>query len=151
MCTQPPSPTPLGRSPFAVGIGCASAVVLGFFVAGFFLTTTCWMYQQVVLLIVPIVSTLAIVGTIGFSLLAMSGSRLAHVAKATLLGVWIVGPPLWFSFEYFNMYRPNFVPSVDSACGVTWEHFKYGQESAAKIWAAISLFLGALYFKEPDA
>jgi len=73
-------------------------------------------------------------------------------------------PPSWFAFEYVRFYLPNVEQcSTNVACDQTdalakdeeavlllrdFEHFKYVQESAGKIWAAVVLFFGALYFRE---
>jgi hypothetical protein len=44
--------------------------------------------------------------------------------------VWAVGPPVWFWAEYFAVYMRWGKPEK-------FDHFKYGQQVAAAIWAAI--------------
>jgi len=95
--------------------------------------------------IVPPAATVLLLSTVAWSLHRLRQKRLSLMARTALLGFWLVAPPLWFSYEYFHLYQSNVVK-----CGLgpaEWEQFKYGQESAGKIWAAIVVFLGALYFK----
>lgn len=46
------------------------------------------------------------------------------------VAVWAVGPPFWFWIEYFGVYM---------RWGKTeaFDHFKYGQQVAAGIWAGV--------------
>lgn len=56
-----------------------------------------------------------------------------------LIALWAILPPVWFWIEYFFIYRLNGVPG-------TLEFFKYGQQTAAAIWAgtlAVLLAFGA--------
>ena len=102
--------------------------------------------------VVPPLSTVLIIATVFGSL---KTPTLSDAAKASILGFWLTIPPTWFCFEYFCFYRPLYLieakkagvinPEVD---GINWEQFKYGQESSAKVWAGVVLFLGALYFRK---
>jgi hypothetical protein len=62
--------------------------------------------------------------------------------------VWAIAPPVWFWFEYFKVYRKYGNPD-------TLELFKYGQQVAIGIWAAIALTLFAVssteHFKTPKS
>lgn len=53
------------------------------------------------------------------------------------IGVWAVGPPVWFWSEYFFVYRKW---GKDG----TLELFKYGQQVAGAIWAGMLAGLIAL-------
>lgn len=59
--------------------------------------------------------------------------------KLWLLILWTLLPPLWFSAEYYYLYKP-FAPAG------AFELFKYGQEVASKIWAAIVALIAAVLF-----
>lgn len=53
---------------------------------------------------------------------------------------WVFAPPLWFSFEYFQLYKPCGQPG-------TFEAFKYGQELAHRLWVGIATVMTLLYAK----
>jgi hypothetical protein len=57
--------------------------------------------------------------------------------QAVVLCCWILGPPLWFLFQWV-FYEP--VTQFD------FEHMKYGQELASKAWLALVTVLFGLYF-----
>lgn len=138
----------LRRRTIQVIVGAVAVlVVLG---AAYVPTMPCGARRTALLASVPPISTLLVVVTIAWSVIRLRSQSFSRVNRAILLGVWLVAPPVWFSYEYFHLYRPNITPKVlpVQACDVDWEQFKYGQESAAKIWGGIVLFLGALYFKD---
>jgi hypothetical protein len=51
---------------------------------------------------------------------------------------WIFAPPIWFSCEYFYLFKPY------GAKG-TFEAFKYGQELAYRAWVGIGAAMTLLY------
>lgn len=59
--------------------------------------------------------------------------RIAGAPVALHLAIWTVAPPLWFLFE-LSRYPPS----------ASLERFKYTQELAAKLWAAVLVVM--LYF-----
>ena len=46
------------------------------------------------------------------------------------IGLWAIGPPIWFWREYFYLYRAEGEPD-------TLELFKYGQDVSKAIWAGV--------------
>jgi hypothetical protein len=64
----------------------------------------------------------------------------AHrTCKESLYAIWVLGPPIWFFFEYFYLFRQHGKPGcIDT--------FKYGQELASRIWLALVAVLGVLFF-----
>lgn len=61
-----------------------------------------------------------------------------------LLALWVLGPPLWFFYEHFY-YFPAY-GNMDEAAG--FGKLKAAQDVTAKVWAAITVVLGALYNKK---
>ena len=55
------------------------------------------------------------------------------------LVIWIVGPPLWFWYEFFYLYKRT-KNSED------WDTFKHGQDQSTKIWIALAIVLLGLDF-----
>jgi len=51
---------------------------------------------------------------------------------------WIFAPPVWFSYEYFYLFKPY------GKVG-TFEAFKYGQELAYRAWVGIAATMTLLY------
>src|ERR1019366_447594 len=63
------------------------------------------------------------------------------VGQAIVLGIWILGPPIWFWIVYFFIYKEP------SAAGrPKLEEFKHGQDQSSKIWLALVTVLLGLYF-----
>ena len=60
--------------------------------------------------------------------------------KLILLAFWTLVPPVWFSYEYFGLFRPL------GPAG-TFDQFKYGQDVTAKFWAGIVALLGGSLLK----
>jgi hypothetical protein len=58
-----------------------------------------------------------------------------------LLFLWVVGPPVWFFIEYF-FYFPAYGNMADCA---GFEKLKGAQDVSAKVWAAFTVVLGAMY------
>jgi hypothetical protein len=69
--------------------------------------------------------------------------------------VIIVGPPLWFLFQFNHMYLSHIdllicehkLPS-DALERPICESFKYNQELAAKVWEGVSAFVLAVALKK---
>ena len=61
------------------------------------------------------------------------------VLQAVLLVIWIVGPPVWFWYEFFYLYKRANNPE-------DWDRFKHGQDQSAKIWLALVTVLFGPYF-----
>jgi hypothetical protein len=55
---------------------------------------------------------------------------------------WIFAPPIWFSVEYFYLYKPFGKEG-------TFEAFKYGQELAYRAWLGIAAAMTLLYSQRP--
>ncbi|MCE9611365.1 MAG: hypothetical protein K8R23_14310 [Chthoniobacter sp.] len=91
--------------------------------------------------ILGITSAAVFVATLVFAFrwqgIALATPRQKKWAKAAL-AIWLVGPPVWFWFEYFWVFK-------DYGDFAQFEHFKYGQEQAAKIWAGTLVFLYAVH------
>ena len=62
--------------------------------------------------------------------------------KKVVLGLWLVGPPIWFWVEY-TFLTPEEVKNDSSR----FERLRYAQGLAAKVWVAVAALLGLLYFK----
>jgi len=54
-----------------------------------------------------------------------------------VLPFWIVGPPIWFWFDYFKVYRRYGDPEA-------FDSYKHGQQISIAIWAAFALLFAAL-------
>ena len=53
---------------------------------------------------------------------------------------WVFAPPVWFSYEYFKLYKRY---GQDG----TFEAFKYGQELAYRSWIGIAAILSVIASK----
>ena len=53
-----------------------------------------------------------------------------------VLPFWIVGPPVWFWFDYFKVYRRYGDPEA-------FDSYKHGQQISIAIWAAFAILFGA--------
>ena len=53
-----------------------------------------------------------------------------------MLPFWIVGPPVWFWFDYFKVYRRYGDPEA-------FDSYKHGQQISIAIWAAFAIMFGA--------
>ncbi|EXI92784.1 MAG: hypothetical protein AW12_00264 [Candidatus Accumulibacter sp. BA-94] len=51
--------------------------------------------------------------------------------------LWVFGPPVWFSFEYFHLFKKHGKPG-------TFEAFKYGQELASRAWLGIAAVMSLI-------
>lgn len=60
------------------------------------------------------------------------------LARNIGIAVWAIGPPFWFWFEYFYLFK-NYGNPGD------FEEFKHGQQVSASIWAGVVGFLVAFY------
>lgn len=58
-----------------------------------------------------------------------------------LLAVLLLGPPLWFLTEYNHVFD-------EGDQSVTFEQFKYNQDLASRVWAAVSALALAIVFKK---
>lgn len=59
----------------------------------------------------------------------------SKATKLVLAVVWGVGPPAWFLYEYHVLFRS------EKGNPAAFEEFKYGQDLAAKTWAAVSAII----------
>lgn len=50
---------------------------------------------------------------------------------------WIFGPPLWFAFEYFVLFKKH-EPSG------SFEAFKYGQDLSSRAWLGVAAVLSVI-------
>ncbi len=58
-------------------------------------------------------------------------------AKPFFLGLVLIGPPVWFFIQFHLLPGENFN-----------DQFKYNQDLASKIWAAVSAFALAIAFRK---
>jgi outer membrane protein OmpA-like peptidoglycan-associated protein len=94
----------------------------------------------------PVIVTVAAGAAIILLLLTAAAAVFAwntHSPKLlyALAAIWAVGPPAWFWFEYFYLYRSLGNPEA-------FEQFKYGQQVAVAIWAGVALALFAYLSSE---
>ena len=61
------------------------------------------------------------------------------VAQAIVLGLWVIGPPIWFWWEHYFYWKRH--PVAES-----FEEFTRGQDQSAKIWLALVTVLLGMYF-----
>ena len=61
--------------------------------------------------------------------------------KKTLMGFWIVVPPLWLWFEFCYLYEKGITPFPND-----FQKYKYSQELSKNLWLAISAILLLVYF-----
>ena len=54
-----------------------------------------------------------------------------------MAGLWGIGAPMWFFWEYFFIYRKHGAPD-------SWELFKHGQQLSATVWVALTASLTLL-------
>lgn len=66
----------------------------------------------------------------------------AKIPRLVVWGVWTIGPPVWFMFEY-ELFHREYPDAEDKKI----THFKYNQELVSKLWIAIAAALLVLYFK----
>ena len=59
-----------------------------------------------------------------------------HIAWAW----WVAAPPVWFSVEYFYLFKKYKVKG-------RFEAFKYGQDVASKAWVAIAAIMSVIASK----
>jgi hypothetical protein len=60
------------------------------------------------------------------------------------LAVWTIAPPIWCGFELWARQETTDTKRRLGPGGVDFDQFKYSQELAMKIWAAVLVVL--LYF-----
>jgi hypothetical protein len=82
---------------------------------------------------IAVIGVGVVIGTIVAGYRALCYRDVVYLYGAII--VWAVGPPVWFWVEYFAVFMRWGIPDK-------FDHFKYGQQVAAAIWAAIlaSLF-----------
>ncbi len=61
-----------------------------------------------------------------------------------LSGVILLGPPIWSMVEYHFIYKVSEAAMQE----VSFERFKYNQELAARVWAAVSAVALAIVYKK---
>lgn len=94
----------------------------------------------------PLIQISAVIGAFyavlamifGFAWVGEPGGQ-HRVAKATLLGIWVIATPLLLFLEYEFYWMPH----GRLEC---FEAFQYGQELASRFWASIATVLGFLFF-----
>jgi hypothetical protein len=80
-------------------------------------------------------------------------------AKAIILILWIILPPLWFFAEFYGPWayelelKSKYVVPIDNTelqdpayRTHKWERFKYRQDLTAKVWLAVVTALTIIYF-----
>ena len=65
------------------------------------------------------------------------------VGQALVLSMWVLGPPLWFWFEYFFLYRKMADNEIRK---MKFDEYKHGVDVASKLWLALVTVLLGLYF-----
>lgn len=83
---------------------------------------------------VIIISTILVVITFRMTNSAIKNNDVKGIQF--LFCCWVILPPLWFSLEYFFLYRRDYYPNYNL------EQFKYGQEISRNMWIAGSTVLG---------
>lgn len=95
----------------------------------------------------PIFAVVAVVGFIASIVFILKGCILFPNSHQTvsqvLVALWVLGPPLWFFYEYFY-YFPSY---GNMAEGAGFEKLKAAQDVTAKLWVAFSIVIAALYNK----
>ncbi len=81
------------------------------------------------------VSLLAVAATLGVVIYSINAKDVVPLYFA--IGLWAIGPPAWFWYEYYWLYRKYGEPD-------TLELFKYGQDVSKAIWAGVLAGLIAL-------
>jgi hypothetical protein len=67
--------------------------------------------------------------------------KYVNVLDVIIYGLWTIGPPAWFFWEYTRKFLKKVLPSTPQM-----EDIKYTQELAGKFWAGVLLLLSALLF-----
>jgi hypothetical protein len=98
-------------------------------------------------LILTIAATVAILVALG----SLAAAGFAWFTKNVnwlyaVIPLWIIGPPVWFWFDYFFVYRKYGDPEA-------FDSYKHGQQISLAIWAALAVLLlsvaNAEHFKIP--
>lgn len=95
----------------------------------------------------PIFAVVAVLGfivSVAFILKGQRFSKKHHFISQVLLGLWVLGPPLWFFYEHFYCF-PKY---GNMAGGANFEQLRAAQDVTAKVWAACAVVPGALYNKK---
>jgi hypothetical protein len=67
------------------------------------------------------------------------------VLQAFVLLIWVIGPPIWFWYEYYFLYRKLGPPS-NGPLKQRLDEYKHGVDVSSKIWLALVTVLLAMYF-----
>lgn len=86
-----------------------------------------------------------VVWIVAFAAIALAGWSVFDLSLRSLrwyswvYGSWVIGPPIWFFFEYHFVF---------SRKDDRLEQFKYAQDLAQKFWAALLVLLAGIgYFQ----
>jgi hypothetical protein len=84
------------------------------------------------------------VGAVVFTVVAIFFfTDISRNVLAILFGGWLIGPPLWFLWEW-SKFTPTMADTPTEAEKMKFETFKYNQELAKNVWIAVSVILGFL-------
>ena len=90
-----------------------------------------------------IITGVTLIPTIAVALLYLLGwwEEKMRTSLKVLWVWWVIAPPIWFSFEYFTLYKKK---GPNNA----FESFKYGQDVSAKAWIAFVIVLTGILEKK---
>ena len=92
-----------------------------------------------------VLAALALIGSLWFAQYGwgekLEAGNPIKVCQAAIVVAWLLGPPIYFWFEYFYLYKNSTAANKPDL-----ETFKYGQDVSSKIWIATTSALLALYF-----
>jgi hypothetical protein len=81
-----------------------------------------------------------------------SPSHYNKAAQFILLAIILIGPPLWFLFQFNQMYIPWVRINAPGSLGrPICESFKYNQDLASKVWAGVSALVLLAAFNKKDS
>jgi len=96
-------------------------------------------YPEYLQIIIACLSVFAVI-YLAYTLWLLARKTTTKKIKITLLVSWIIIPPLWFYAEYFLIFIPHGLTG-------TFEFFKYGQDVASKLWAAVVATISLSLYK----
>ena len=80
---------------------------------------------------------------VAVTLWRLSRESTSRYEKIVLLVAWGLVPPIWFLVEYFFIFIPY--GTKDS-----FQFFEYGQNVAAKVWAAVFALISFSLYKDME-
>ncbi|MDB5968826.1 MAG: hypothetical protein JWQ90_1276 [Hydrocarboniphaga sp.] len=91
---------------------------------------------------IPVFGSLAVIVFLGCAWFIgnpkFRGNRAKNLALL-MLGLWALGPPIWFFYEHFFHFPAHGNPEAGYAA------LEGAQDVTSKVWAAFAIVLGALY------